>query len=317
VNKVIASVITICALLYVVQDMARKIYKRAKSTYAKESNELESPLIQGSQTPSPVKHQKDVELAEYNGNGSFCSKEGSPCAPELEKLIIEEQEAIPKKKLIFLFSIIGWIVVASFLRGTEKFDSLLGINYCSGGYWIFYLLGPLGCYLFYLKGLQKVQQNLSIKAKYNYKQETFTLKQEDTKRISLIGLMAGFLSAIIGGGGGMFLGPPMLAMGVGAQSMTATCGLFTVLTSLANLIQAFLLGGFTVSEFVFFFSISTIGAYTLSLGISYLVKKYKRPSILLFILAGMLFLNLVILPGFTVYKTVSNPLQMFRFHSLC
>jgi len=45
VNKVIASFITICALFSVVQDMARKIYNRAKTTYAKETNALENPLI--------------------------------------------------------------------------------------------------------------------------------------------------------------------------------------------------------------------------------------------------------------------------------
>jgi len=311
-NKMTASILIIGGLLYFVQDMARKLYKRAWATYEKESQAMSAPLLQ-EEAKSPA---KDLELVDLKVGGDY-PRETTTFAPELEKIIQEEREPIPKTKALFLVSIIGFIILISLLRGTEKIDSFLGIEYCSGGYWLFYLLGPAGCYLFYLKGVQMVKNNIAIKQKYNYNDSSYDLKENEIQKITKLGLAGGLLSALIGGGGGMFLGPPMLAMGIGAQSMSATAGLFTTLTSLGNLVQAFLLGGFTISEFAFFFLVSAGGAYMLSNGISQILKKYKRPSILLFIISSMLFFTMATLPLFTLYKTYENPGQMLKFHSLC
>ncbi len=308
-NRMTASILIICGLLYFVQDFARKLYKKAWATYEKENQALSSPLIQN-EAKSPAKDRELLDL-KVSGDSPIES------APELEEVLRQDREEIPKKKAAFLLSIIGFIILVSLLRGTEKIDSFLGIEYCSGGYWLFYLLAPAGCYLFYLKGVQMVKHNIAIKEKYNYNDGSYTLKESDIQNISKLGLVGGIISAFLGGGGGMFLGPPMLAMGIGAQSMSATAGLFTTLTSLANLIQAFLLGGFTFTEFLFFFSVATGGAYMLSNWISELVKKYRRPSILLFIITSMLFFTMVSLPLFTLYKTYSNPGQMLKFHSIC
>jgi len=312
INKMAASALIICGLLYFVQDMVRKLYKKAWTTYEKESQAMSAPLLQ-EEAKSPA---KDLELVDLKVEENI-QRETATIAPELERILQEEREPIPKTKAMFLVSIIGFIILISLLRGTEKIDSFLGIEYCSGEYWLFYLLAPAGCYLFYLKGVQMVKHNIAIKAKYNYNESTYDLKESDIQRITKLGLAGGVLSAVIGGGGGMFLGPPMLAMGIGAQSMSATAGLFTTLTSLGNLVQAFLLGGFTASEFAFFFLVSAGGAYTLSNGISQILKKYRRPSLLLFIISGTLFFTMVTLPLFTLHKTYENPGQMLKFHSLC
>jgi len=126
---------------------------------------------------SPAKPQKDIELADMSDREGLhsASVQGTPFAPELGKIINEEKEALPKTKIIFLFSVIAFIILIAFLRGTEKYDSLLGVDYCSFGYWIFYLLAPAGCYLFYLKGVQMVKNGLAIKARYNYKEGTHTI----------------------------------------------------------------------------------------------------------------------------------------------
>jgi len=314
-NKMVASIIILGTLIYFIQDTGRKLYKKAMAAYAKENQERANPLLQN-EANSPAKFQKDIELSDINGGLNPVVEED--LAPELQEVLRQEREPIPKKKVGFLLSVIGYIILVSLLRGTERVDSFLGIEYCSGTYWLFYLLGPAGCFLFYLKGVQWIRNIQGIKARYNYKEPgSYILKESEIKNVSLLGLYGGVISAFLGGGGGMFLGAPMLAMGIGAQSMSATAGLFTTLTSLANLIQAFLLGGFTGTEFAFFFLVSSGGAYTLSNGISNLVKKYRRPSILLFIITGMMCFSGVVLPVFSLYKIFSNPGQMLKFHSLC
>ena len=310
-NKMIAPAIIICGLLYLVSSTLKKIYQRAKVSYEKETKMLQGPLIE-----SPTKAGETVELNPLNNNATVT--EGQPEIPqELETILAEEKAFLPKSRLIFLGSVLVYILVVIILKGTEKFDSALGIEFCSFGYWTWFLLGLVGCYFFYKKGLDMVLTKDEIKKRFNFRQQDFRINDDNISRIKRLGIIAGVLGALLGIGGGMILGNPMLMMGIGAQNMTATCGLFVVITSFVNLVQAFLMGGITTNEIIFFFLTSSIGSYLVSSGLTWLVKKYKRPSILLFSLSGIMGITLAILPIFTLYKTISNPGQMLQFHSPC
>ena len=312
-NKMIAPAITICGLLYLVATTGKKIYARAKTSYEKETQMLQKPLIDSS---SPQKVGESLELSPLKNKSNAI--DGQPEIPqELEVLLEEEKSFLPKSRIVFLGCLMAFVLMVIILKGTDKFDSVLGIGYCSFGYWIWFIMGLIGCYFFYHKGLNLVKYKDEIKKRYNFKQQDFRISDENIKTIERLGIVAGVLRALLGIGGGMILGNPMLGMGIGAQNMTATCGLFVVLTSFVNLVQAFLMGGITTSEITFFFLTSSIGSYLVSSGLTWFVKKYQRPSILLFSLAGIMGITLVVLPLFTLYKTISNPGQMLQFHSPC
>jgi len=312
-NRMIAPAITICGLLYLVSTTLTKIWARAKTSYAKETQALSSPLIPEKVHVEAKKPEEVIELRGMNGEEYQQDAETT----KLKTILEEEQQFLPKSKIVFLGYVVAFVLVALVLRGSDKFTSIIGIEYCSFGYWLIFLCILGGCYYFHVKGTDIVREKAAIKERYSYKGSDFTMNQENISKIRSLGALAGVLGALLGIGGGMILGNPMLGMGIGAQSMTATCGLFVVLTAFVNLVQAFLYGGITGQEVIFFFLISSIGSYLVSSGITMVIKKYKRPSLLLFVLSGIMTVTLVVLPVFTISKTISNPGQMLKFHGPC
>jgi len=301
-NKMLAPVLIISGLVFLLMITLRRIYNKAKVSYANESQAIRSPTIAET---NPLK------ISDTN------SEEQTQIPLELEQILQEEKSFLPKSRITFLGCVIAFNLVTIILKGTDKFASVLGIHYCSMGYWLWFMLSLIGCYLFYHKGLNMVKYKLSLKSQNSIQQQDFQITTENLNSIQKLAIITGLLGATLGIGGGIILGNPMLAMGLGAQNMTATCGLFIVITSFVNLVQAFLIGSITQNEVVFFFLISSVGSYLVSLGITWLVKKYKRPSILLFSLSLIMAITLAILPLFTLYKTVANPEQMLHFGSPC
>jgi len=314
-NRMIAPAITICGLLYLVSNTLGKIWGRAKTSYAKETQALESPLLPEKATAgSPQKPEQVIELRSPHEAEEYRQDAETN---ELKQILEEENQYLPKSKITFLGYVVGFVLIGLVLRGSDKFQSILGLDYCSFGYWFAFLLILGGCYHFYTKGTEIVKEKTALKARHGYSQQEFNLNEENILKIRSLGALAGVLGALLGIGGGMILGAPMLGMGIGPQSMTATCGLFVVLTSFVNLVQAFLYGGISMQEIIFFFLVSSIGSYMVSSGITMMVNKYKRPSLLLFVLSGIMGITLVVLPIFTIYKTISNPGQMLQFHGPC
>jgi len=310
-NKMIAPALIISGLLYLVITSLKKIYQKAKISYAKETQMLNKPLVN-----SPEKAKENIELFSFN-NIPIEPEVKEKLPQELETILKEEKTFFPKSRLKFLGCLVSFILLVVILKGTDKFHSVLGIEYCSVTYWGWFVMGLIGCYCFYIKGLSIIEKKIELKFKYNFKQRDFRIGDDNIKQIERLAIIAGLLGALLGIGGGMILGNPMLAMGVGAQNMTATCGLFIVLTSFINLVQAFLMGSITMNEIIFFFIVSSVGSYSVSWGLTWLVKKYKRPSILLYSLTLIMAITLGILPLFTLYKTYLNPGQMLHFNPPC
>ena len=319
-NKAFPPVLTIGALIYLASTAARKMFREAKLNYARENEILSNPLLlnERDQLVQENKSTKEaVELLPLNQGDQTTNTDGARVPYELEKIIKEENSFLPFSKIAVLLSLLAYIIIVTILRGTEKFDSIIGVEYCSFGYWLWFLVGLAGCFAFFLYGTKMVKQTIEIKKKHKYTKSTFTLTNEDVKLLGYKGVVAGCLAGLIGIGGGFLLSSILIGMGVKPQSMTATLGFFVVLVALISLFQAFLYGGITPNELVFFFLVSSVGSYTVSRGLTYLVKKYKRPSILLIVLCVMLCAASTILPLFTIYKSIQNPWQMIAVRSIC
>ena len=316
-NKAFPPILTIGGLIYLASTAAKKMLREAKLNYARESEALKSPLLLKEKDRENTSTKEVIELLPI-GQGEPTTNTGDVLVPyELEKIIEEENSFLPLRKIAVLISLLGYIIIVTILRGTEKFDSIIGVEYCSFGYWLWFLIGLGGCFAFFLYGTKIVKQTIEIKKKYKYAKSTFTLTNEDVKLLGYKGIFAGCLAGLVGIGGGFLLSSILIGMGVKAQSMTATLGFFVVLVALISLFQAFLYGGITPNELVFFFLVSSIGSYIVSSGLTYLVKKYKRPSILLIVLCVMLCAAATILPLFTIYKSIQNPWQMIAVRSIC
>lgn len=312
-NRMIPPILTISGLVYLMITTLMKISKKAKSSYAQETKALEKPLL-----TSPTKNTtEEVELNVMDRKSQRKSVNQEELPQEVKAILAEDDAFLPKSKLAYLFCLLVFLLLMTVFRGTDKFQSVLGVDFCSAGYWGWFIFGLVGCYLFYLKGSKIVQKNTELKARYNCSNSEYKLDDENIKKLGSMGVLAGVLAALLGIGGGMVLGGTLLNIGIEPQSMTATANAFVVMTSFISLFQAFLFGGISTNELIFFFLISSVGSYSVSAGLQWMVKKYKRPSLLLIILSGMLVIALVVMPSFAVWKSIEDPSQMFSFHSVC
>ncbi|CAK0852132.1 unnamed protein product [Prorocentrum cordatum] len=131
--------------------------------------------------------------------------------------------------------------------------------------------------------------------------------------------MAGTLAALCGIGGGMVMGPILLDLGFlpQVQSATTATTLFVMSTSTC---LTFLVAGTVPVDYVVWLAVATgVGAVFGKALIGYAVKKLRRPSIIMFLLAGIIALSVVVL-AITGIVDIVNDIQHGRdmsFQSFC
>ncbi len=321
-NRVFPPLLVLVGLVAVMSNTGKKVFEKAKKTYAAETNQNKQqaqPLITKETTPG--KQKGDLELPVLiNGRAqSHPDDSGMPMSLELNAVIQEDKELFPREKLRIIGAMLIFSVFMMILRGSKNSASPLGVEYCETGYWTIFILGLAGCYWFYRKGLQTVQKHLEIKRQYNYEADNqgFSLTTENVKKIGLLSVVTGIAAGLLGLGGGMIMSPILLQLGMEPQILAATVGFFVVQTSFVTLFQSFYVGDVTGKETLFFMSVAFLGSIGVSMILNYFIKKYKRPSIMLFALTSVILLSLVVMPAFGVYKSIDNPQQMLVSNSIC
>jgi len=315
INRILAPILIIIGLIAIIIYTGRNVYTKAKVQYAKESNNMETKNID---IKEPLKPSKDYEMTALN-NVENQNMQTETLDPQLKAILDEDTSIFPKQKIMLIGCMLLFVVFTLILRGSNEFGSPIGLEYCGFGYWIFFIITLAGCGGFYFKNSEFVNQRLRIKREHNIQPETgeFSVTEETGKKLGMLSLIAGISAGLLGLGGGMVMSPVLLKLGIGPQVFAATLGFFVVQTSFITLFQSFFSGDVTPTELFFFVGISFIGSYGVSWVLNYLVKKYKRPSIILFALSFVLLLSLIVMPLFGLYKSIDKPEQMFAFHSLC
>merc|ERR1719221_2395631 len=129
-----------------------------------------------------------------------------------------------------------------------------------------------------------------------------------TKEIAVWSLMAGMLAALCGIGGGMIMGPRLLDLGFLPQVQAATTAttLFVMSTST---VLAFIIQGTAPLDYTLLLACFTgVGAVFGKAVIGWLVKRFRRPSIIMFLLGGIILTSVVVMVG-TGLVDVINDIQ--------
>lgn len=100
----------------------------------------------------------------------------------------------------------------------------------------------------------------------------------------------------LGIGGGMILGPFMLALEMNPQISTALSAFTVLFTSSSTSLQFTIAGAIHFSHAWLFMSLSLIGSLIGNFGLKALINKYKKPSILIWVIFGILCMAGVVLP---------------------
>jgi len=137
----------------------------------------------------------------------------------------------------------------------------------------------------------------------------------------LFSVVAGFLGGFLGIGGGIIMGPLLLELGMIAEANQATTAMFVFLSSSLATVQFVILGK-TMPQFVVWFTTWVVLATFIGqTGIDYMLRKYKRSSLIILSIAGIIACSLVMMSfiGITeVYHDIHRGANMgFKPHNLC
>ena len=312
IKSYLPPVITITGLELILFNNIYKINKRAKSQYAQETtanNQLKSDLLEkGGQEIelTPIDYQQHETIMKF---------------PRALAIMREERNMFPRKKYQEIFMLLICMMALLVLRGNKTFSSIIGVEFCQSGYWMIYFLALGVCFYFGLRAkaivLGEVEMKRQIEGESVNKEQGMNLTSENITALSTTALVGGILAGMIGIGGGMIIGPTMLDIGMNGQTTTATCGFFILFTSFISLFQTLLAGEVNLIELVFFASLSSIGALAVSKYLLYLVRKYNRPSIMLFSLVYAMCVGAMIIPSYAALRTVQEPELMLSVGQLC
>lgn len=289
-----------------------RIFKRAKKQYAEESQEKHGTHVSFVNSDGELNHGRELtELADAGEQGVI--------DPELNDLLQKEHKLFPKTKYAILIGLLLAVMLLSLLRGSHKFHSIIGLSYCGVGYWGIYILTLAVCLLVFFLNQSLVRKNIQIKEHSHLEAAHggFELDSANTRKLTLLSGFAGLLAGLLGVGGGMIMNPTLLKMGIPAQNVAATLGFFVVQTSFISMFQSLLYGDVPLKEEGFFFLIAVVGSLSVSFFLTWLVKKTKRASIVLFTLVAILILTILVTPAFEIWQNFDNLKKLIEFKSIC
>jgi uncharacterized membrane protein YfcA len=134
-------------------------------------------------------------------------------------------------------------------------------------------------------------------------------------------VVAGFLGGFLGIGGGIIMGPLLLELGMTPEGNQATTAMFVFLSSSLATIQFVVLGK-TMPQFVVWFTLWVIlSTFIGQTGIDYMLRKYKRSSVIVLSIAGIIAGSLVMMSYIGIVE-VANDIHRgadmgLKPHNLC
>ncbi|CAK9053460.1 Sulfite exporter TauE/SafE family protein 3 [Durusdinium trenchii] len=200
---------------------------------------------------------------------------------------VHSEPQYPKGKLAGFLLMWLVVVVSILFRGGHAAPGI--VSMCSPMYWAFALATAIILLLLSaasscMAGQDAVQADGSLQ---------WTLKT--SLYVSVWSLLAGTMAALCGIGGGMIMGPKLLDLGClpQVQSATTATTLFVMSTSTAI---AFLVQGSATLDYSLWLGFATaLGAVVGKAVVGWVVKRTQRPSVIMFLLGGIIALSVVVM----------------------
>ncbi|URE20719.1 hypothetical protein MUK42_13140 [Musa troglodytarum] len=122
----------------------------------------------------------------------------------------------------------------------------------------------------------------------------------------LSGIIAGIVGGLLGLGGGFILGPLFLELGIPPQVSSATATFAMTFSSSLSVVEYYLLNRFPVPYAVYFIFVATVAAFVGQHVVRRLVILIGRASLIIFILASMIFISAISLGGVGIVNMIEK-----------
>lgn len=133
------------------------------------------------------------------------------------------------------------------------------------------------------------------------------------------GVLAGVVGGLLGLGGGFIMGPMFLEMGVPPQVSSATATFAMTFSSSMSVVEYYLLKRFPIPYAVYFVVVATIAAFIGQHVVRRLIILFGRASLIIFILAFMIFVSAISLGGVGISNMIGKieRHEYMGFENLC
>ncbi|OMO66728.1 Transmembrane protein TauE like protein [Corchorus olitorius] len=249
---------------------------------------------------------KEVEAHELesNGNGNdvvevniqteATTNDTQTKSKDLIKSKVSLMENIRWKEIGLL--LVVWISILA-LQTAKNYTTT-----CSISYWILNFLQipvAIGVSSFEAVGLYKGRRKMASKGDVvaNWRVHKLAI-------YCAIGVLAGTLGGLLGLGGGTIMGPLFLEMGIPPQVASATSTFAMLFSSSLSVVEYYYLKRFPVSYALYFAAVVMIAAFVGQHVVGKVIKILRRTSLIIFILAGMIFCSAISLGGIGLAKMI-------------
>jgi uncharacterized membrane protein YfcA len=214
--------------------------------------------------------------------------------------ILEQEKGTPLDKVLLLVVMFAVLITLNFLKGGgESFPSPIGIECGGTEYWAVTFL--IFAWVLAIAAYMRTQLISMWKAKkrlrYKYVEGDVEWDERNTLIYPFLCIFAGFCAGMFGVGGGIVKGPLMLEMGVHPMVASGTVAVMIFMTSISATTSYMAFGTLTYDYAFFLFFFGLVATAVGQLGVGYLVKKYKRMSLISLSIGAVIALS-TLLMGF-------------------
>jgi uncharacterized membrane protein YfcA len=250
--------------------------------------------------------EKTVNRKESKTSHSFFASRIGEASEELDALL-EEERHTPYDKVVMVSVMIGVVIILNLLKGGgAKFSSPLGFECGGNSYWFVttlvfaWILG----FSWYMRDILVQKWNKKLSLRYRYVEGDVEWNPVNTLIYPAICFFAGFFAGLFGIGGGIVKGPLMLYMGVHPQVASATCAVMIMFTSLAGTTMYIAFGTLLWDYGLFFFTLGLAATCVGQYGVSYLVQKYRRVSLVSLSIGAVVALSTILMAIQSIFSLI-------------
>ncbi|KAL4171130.1 hypothetical protein KRP22_009228 [Phytophthora ramorum] len=223
--------------------------------------------------------------------------------------------------------VVSWLIilVQSILRGGHGAPSAIGVACNSSDYWVLTVmpLTVLVAISLYIGYRLRLMNRSKVVSNYPFADGDIHWIKRRVVVFPSVCTIAGIAAGLLGIGGGMVKGPIMLEAGVLPAVQSATASFMILFTASSTTLQ-FAINGQFPGEFQFdymawFAFVGFVGGFCGLKCVGFFVKKYKRESIMVYMLAATIGLSALAM-GFIGLRSTLSDIENgvhLGFHGIC
>lgn len=234
----------------------------------------------------------------------------------------DAERSTPLEPVVWMVGMFVVVIILNLLKGGNggnAFPSPVGIECGSTAYW-----GVTVSIFVFVLGVSVIMRekmvakfHLKKRLRYKYQPGDVEWNEYNTIKYPALCILAGLSAGMFGIGGGIVKGPLMLEMGVSPLVAAATVAVMIFFTSIAAT-SSYVAFGILIWDYGWYLFVLGLAATLIGqFGVSYLVQKYKRVSLVSLSIGAVVSISTVLMAFQSIYSLLVDPSESEASSSIC